>query len=202
MVTKTRNPDRTRRAILDAAVAEFAAVGPAGARIDAIAAAAGVNKRMLYHYFASKDGLFAAVLGDQLGLTRSDPPPTSLTERYAAVSDRPEWIRLLMWEALAGDDRRGVLETPEGARRPDRHPNGLDASHLELAFTVLSLCPFAFPQLTRLITGASPTDREFAASWSAFLAALETRIERKVEVIEAPKPRFRLAASVTESPPP
>ena len=66
MVTRARNPDRTRRAILDAAVAEFCAVGPAGARIDAIAAAAGVNKRMLYHYFTSKEGLFAAVLDDQL----------------------------------------------------------------------------------------------------------------------------------------
>ena len=62
MVTKTRNPDRTKRAILDAAVAEFSAVGAAGARIDSIAAAAGVNKRMLYHYFESKEGLLAAVL--------------------------------------------------------------------------------------------------------------------------------------------
>ncbi len=112
MVTKSRNPDRTRRAILDAAVAEFAAVGPAGARIDAIAAAAGVNKRMLYHYFASKEGLFAAVLDDQLGSTRSDAPPASLAERYAAVSDRPDWIRLLMWEALAGDDRRRGVSKP------------------------------------------------------------------------------------------
>ena len=201
MVTKTRNPDRTRRAILDAAVAEFAAVGPAGARIDAIAVAAGVNKRMLYHYFASKEGLFAAVLDDQLGPTRSDAPPTSLAERFAAAADRPDWIRLLMWEALAGDDpRRGVLETPNEVVQPGRYPNELDVSHLELAFTALALCPFAFPQLTRLIAGTSPTDPEFAASWSAFLVALEARIERRAEVIEAPKPRFRLAASVTESP--
>jgi TetR/AcrR family transcriptional regulator len=202
MVTKTRNPDRTRRAILDAAVAEFAAVGPAGARIDAIAAAAGVNKRMLYHYFASKEGLFAAVLDDQLGSKWSDEQPTSLAERHAAVSGRPDWIRLLMWEALAGDDRRrGGSKAPEELRRPAGDANPLDASHLELAFTALALCPFAFPQLTRLITGASPTDPEFTSAWSAFLTALEARIERKAEAVEARKPRFRLAANVTESPP-
>ncbi len=201
MVTKTRNPDRTRRAILDAAVAEFAAVGPAGARIDAIAAAAGVNKRMLYHYFASKEGLFAAVLDDQLGSTRTDAPPASLAERYAAVSDRPDRIRLLMWEALAGDDRRrGVTKAPNGGRPSVGHRNELETSHLELAFAALALCPFAFPQLTRLITGASPADPEFAASWSAFLTALEARIARSGEAIDAPKPRFRLAANVTESP--
>lgn len=202
MVTKARNPDRTRRAILDAAVAEFAALGPAGARIDAIAAAACVNKRMLYHYFASKEGLFAAVLDDQLASKGCDEQPTSLVERHVAVSGRPDWIRLLMWEALAGDDRRrGMSKTPEQVRRPAGEPSPLDASHLELAFTALSLCPFAFPQLTRLITGSSPTDPEFEASWSAFLTALEARIERKAEAVEAPKPRFRLAANVTESPP-
>jgi TetR/AcrR family transcriptional regulator len=202
MVTKARNPDRTRRAILDAAVAEFAAVGPAGARIDAIAAAAGVNKRMLYHYFASKEGLFAAVLDDQLGSTRSDAPPASLAERYAAVSGRPDWIRLLMWEALAGDDRRrGASRAPDNGLRPAGHRNELETPHRELAYTALALCPFAFPQLTRLITGASPADPEFAASWSAFLTALEARIERRAEAIEAAKPRFRLAANVTESPP-
>ena len=56
-VCATRDPDRTRGRILAAAIAEFAANGLAGARVDAIARRAGSNKRMLYHYFGDKEGL-------------------------------------------------------------------------------------------------------------------------------------------------
>ncbi len=43
---------------------EFAQEGIAGARMDAIAAAAGVNKALLYYYFQDKEALYAAVLED------------------------------------------------------------------------------------------------------------------------------------------
>jgi TetR/AcrR family transcriptional regulator len=205
MVTKARNPDRTRRAILDAAIAEFCAMGPAGARIDAIAAAAGVNKRMLYHYFSSKDGLFAAVLDDQLS---SQPAlaPTSLVDRHADASGRTDWIRLLMWQALAGETRStnaaraGVSQTLETTPRSDRQSVELDAAQLELTRLAIALFPFAFPQLTRLITGMAPDDADFRAARSAFLAALEARIEHAPRAVAAPKPRFRLTAHVTEPP--
>lgn len=52
----------TRDRILDAALTEFAANGLAGARTDRIAAAAGVNKALLYYYFESKEKLYAAAL--------------------------------------------------------------------------------------------------------------------------------------------
>lgn len=61
-----RSPQRrsaaTRGAILAAAGAEFAQAGLAGARTDAIADAAGVNKAMLYYYFQSKEKLYEAVV--------------------------------------------------------------------------------------------------------------------------------------------
>jgi len=57
-----RDPQRTRRRILEAATAEFARYGLGGARIDRIAARAGANKRMLYYYFGDKDSLFLAAL--------------------------------------------------------------------------------------------------------------------------------------------
>jgi TetR/AcrR family transcriptional regulator len=57
-----KNPELSRRAILEAAAAEFANEGIAGARIDAIAAAAGVNKALLYYYFQDKETLYGAVL--------------------------------------------------------------------------------------------------------------------------------------------
>jgi len=57
-----RDPQRTRRRILEAATAEFARYGLGGARIDRIARRAGANKRMLYYYFGDKDSLFLAAL--------------------------------------------------------------------------------------------------------------------------------------------
>jgi TetR/AcrR family transcriptional regulator len=56
--------DATRAAILAAAERIFARSGLAGARTDAIAAAAGANKAMLYYYFKSKDSLYEAVVED------------------------------------------------------------------------------------------------------------------------------------------
>ncbi|MEO8080302.1 MAG: TetR/AcrR family transcriptional regulator [Caldimonas sp.] len=59
---RTRDADRTQQEILRAAMAEFAANGFGGARIDAIAERAGVNKKLIYYYFEGKDELFTAVL--------------------------------------------------------------------------------------------------------------------------------------------
>src|SRR4029079_1840445 len=57
-----RDPDRTREAILVAAQHEFAAKGLSGGRVDAIAPRAHANKRMIYHYFGNKEGLYLAAL--------------------------------------------------------------------------------------------------------------------------------------------
>jgi AcrR family transcriptional regulator len=57
-----RDADRTRQKILAAAADEFARKGFAGARVDLIATTSGANKRMIYYYFTSKEGLYTAVL--------------------------------------------------------------------------------------------------------------------------------------------
>jgi AcrR family transcriptional regulator len=67
----TRDPERTSAAILAAAIAEFSEKGLGGARIDAIAERAGINKRMLYHYFGDKDALYARALKEIYGGIRS-----------------------------------------------------------------------------------------------------------------------------------
>ncbi|MGC2211478.1 MAG: TetR/AcrR family transcriptional regulator [Candidatus Korobacteraceae bacterium] len=59
---RPRNAGASRSAILEQAVAEFAAQGVAGARTAAIAEAAGVNKALLYYYFKDKESLYAASL--------------------------------------------------------------------------------------------------------------------------------------------
>src|SRR5438105_1548657 len=57
-----RDPVATRKKLLTAARREFASSGLAGARVDEIAARAGVNKQLVYHYFGDKDALYLAVL--------------------------------------------------------------------------------------------------------------------------------------------
>ncbi len=61
---RQRDPDATKARILEAAKREFAKLGFGGARVDSIAVRAKANKRMIYHYFSSKEELFTAVLED------------------------------------------------------------------------------------------------------------------------------------------
>jgi TetR/AcrR family transcriptional regulator len=69
MAGRERRPARraeTRAKILAAAERAFAQDGLAGGRTDAIAAAAGVNKALLYYYFKSKAGIYEAVIEEHL----------------------------------------------------------------------------------------------------------------------------------------
>lgn len=75
-----RQPDVSRKAILKAALAEFAQEGLAGARVDAIAEAAGVNKALLYYYFRDKETLYGATLENFFA---------PLHQRVIEVCDRP-----------------------------------------------------------------------------------------------------------------
>ena len=60
--TRVRDAEATRARILKAAVREFARHGYAGARGERIAKTARSSERMVYYYFANKEGLFRAAL--------------------------------------------------------------------------------------------------------------------------------------------
>src|SRR6185437_11727611 len=69
MPSKTPNPsetDQARKRILRAALQEFSAHGLAGARTDAIAESAKVNKALLYYYFKNKESLYTAAFEEVL----------------------------------------------------------------------------------------------------------------------------------------
>lgn len=108
-----RNAERTRAAILDAALVELSAKGLGGARVDEIATRSGTNKRMIYHYFASKEGLYLAALErtyaelrnaeQQLELTSMGPDAamrqlTRFSFRY--FRNNPHFIAMLNTENL------------------------------------------------------------------------------------------------------
>jgi AcrR family transcriptional regulator len=109
----TRNADRTRAAILDAATREFARYGLSGARVDRIAVKADINKRMLYHYFGAKEALFLAVLEATYARIRTaettlsllDVAPEESVRRLVEFTwryylEHPEFITLLNNENL------------------------------------------------------------------------------------------------------
>ncbi len=108
-----RNPDRTRRRILQAAIRLFANHGFHAVSVDQIVGKARVNKRMVYHYFGSKDALFEAALSEVYqriesiefhAVERGRSPREKLSrllESYFEFLDHePEFTRLLQWENL------------------------------------------------------------------------------------------------------
>ena len=109
-----RQPQRSRLAILQAALVEFAQEGLAGARMDAIAEAAGVNKALLYYYFRDKDTLYGAVLDSFFArlhdriMSVCDRPGTA-GERFLAyvrthfdsIAESPHYARIFMGELMS-----------------------------------------------------------------------------------------------------
>ena len=88
---RSRDADRTREEILRAAMAEFAGHGFGGARMGAIAERSGVDKKLIYYYFAGKDELFLAVLEQTYTDIR-----TAERELHLEASDPLEAIRSLV----------------------------------------------------------------------------------------------------------
>jgi AcrR family transcriptional regulator len=104
-----RDADATKKRLLDAAGAEFAAHGIAGARVDRIAAAANANKSLIYAYFGSKDGLFDAVFEAMVVGTVDEAPidaddlPGFAGRIFDHRLKRPEVLRLVSWDRLERD---------------------------------------------------------------------------------------------------
>jgi AcrR family transcriptional regulator len=206
-MSKSRDPGRAREAILAAARAEFSRRGPAGARVDRIAAAAGLNKRMIYHYFGSKAGLWAALLeAPVMDAPLLAPGSGSLGEGLEAIARRfaaePDVARLLVWEALddaaatpsdpvrRGSSSQRVAELAQ-AQRDGRVRTDIDPAQLALALIAFTLFPVAFPQLTKLIRGDAPA-AEFEARRTRFLRQFAALLEPTPA-----KPRVKLSAAVT-----
>ncbi len=108
-----RNPDRTRRRILQAAIRLFATHGFHAVSVDQIVGRARVNKRMVYHYFGSKDALFEAALSEvyqriesiefhavERGRSPREKLSRLLESYFEFLDEEPEFTRLLQWENL------------------------------------------------------------------------------------------------------
>jgi TetR/AcrR family transcriptional regulator len=134
-----RNPEATRQKLLIAARREFADSGLAGARVDEIAARAGVNKQLVYHYFGDKDALYLAVLEWVYEEIRAQerklnleglPPEQAIRKLIEASFDHldahPDFIVLL------NDENRGGARHVRGSRK-------LEAMHSPLVSMVSTI---------------------------------------------------------------
>jgi len=165
---RSRDADRSQLAILASARNEFAQRGLAGARMDSIAERAGLNKRLIYYYFGSKDDLFLAVLEgtyadirqaeQHLHLDEVEPVEAirqliSFTWHY--YLEHPEFITLLNSENLhraahlKRSERIQEMNSPlvqllddvlERGRRDNLFRAGVDP--VQLYISIASLCYF------------------------------------------------------------
>jgi len=114
-----RDPARTRQDLLEAASTVFSHRGYDGARTQAIADRAGVNKAMISYHFGGKAGLYEATVGYLIDEVRprlhelredQEPPAVERLGRLIEVIGeafrrRPELAAVILREHLAGGAR-------------------------------------------------------------------------------------------------
>lgn len=185
-----RAAEQTRERILRAAVEEFGAKGYAGARTAGIAARAGVNQQLISYHFGGKQGLL-----DELRRRRHEersvlaPPGSTFGEALAAyldaTLDRPDWARLVIWQALGdgpGDSpeaaerqRAGLREGVDAIRR--RQADGelttaVQPEFIALVSHVLAFAPVATPQFVAGVLDVEPCSEDYREWVGEQLAAL------------------------------
>ena len=181
----SREPERTRSAILRAAIQEFADEGVAGARTDAIARAAGVNKALLYYYFKDKEALHGAVLDHVFsglaarvdGVLKQPLPPREKILAYATahfdyIAASPIYPKLVQREMM----RAGRGGSPHIRRLVDRYLRPVeeklvtairqgielgefrkvDPLHFILSMVAMNVFYFGSAPVIAMITGMDP----------------------------------------------
>ena len=170
---RQRDAERSRQALLEAALDEFAERGYAGARVADIAQRAGVNKQLINYYFGSKEGLYLAVQQGWLDREEGFAPPdlalADLVVRYLqdAVRD-PRALRLLLWRGLADDSapggrrsRQPDLDRVRAGQVAGEVAADLDPAAVLLAGMGMVAAPLAMPQVAWELFGIDPSSEEF-----------------------------------------
>ncbi|HKA05475.1 MAG TPA: TetR family transcriptional regulator [Acidimicrobiales bacterium] len=200
---RQRDAERTKQALIDSALIEFATKGFRGARVNEIAARAGVNKQLISYYFGGKDGLYQAIgerwLREE---ARFAPPDMSLEDMAVAYLrlDDPtrDMVRLFLREGL---------DNPRGDTVPDADPDAVppeivdlrrrqvagevdpafDPRYLLLMLMVLSTTDVAIPHQVKKFTGLDPTSREFRERYGEQLRLLLRHLRPPDSAPPAPK---------------
>jgi len=187
-------PSNTHTAIFEAATRLMLEQGEGGLRIDAVAAAAGCNKRLIYHYFGGRDGLVAAVYEQQWRV---------LCSQANGLSDPARHFLHQQLQGLWPDLEPSSEST---AQRVSAKPDSIDSQ-----FALKRALVLVVPLLLRAVVGANtePRAKNLAPDeWqqlSAELVAVMFDSENDASgggvttvskrSLTSPKPRYRMASA-------
>jgi AcrR family transcriptional regulator len=170
---RRRDAERTRRALLDAARAEFAAKGLAGARVSAIAERAGVNKQLISYYFGGKQGLYQALMDQWLAQEATlDEPGIDLAElvlRYLKIGhEQPDLQRIFIREML-DENTSEVEHEPDSAdlqalrarQAAGEFAADFDPGFVLLAMQAIVVAGVVFPRDVKRYLGLDPSSPEY-----------------------------------------
>ncbi len=203
---RARNADATRAKIREAARAEFAQLGLGGARVDVIAEKSGANKRMIYHYFGSKEALFQAVIEEayldiraaerELDLAHLPPREAMATLvrfTWQYYLDNPEFLTLVNSENL---HRARHLKDSEPIREASRSlvamvqevldrgvADGVFRAGIDPVQLNITIAAIGYYYLTNRYTGSILFEREFDTS-DALDARLAFNIDTVLRLLE------------------
>jgi TetR/AcrR family transcriptional regulator len=170
---RMRDAERSRAALLDAAEAEFGEKGLAGARVESIAARAGLNKQLISYYFGGKQALYDAIIERWYARERDfDGPGVSLTalvlRYFESNRDNLHLERMFLRERLEQDPDSVAFEPDceDLVRLRRRKQGGEIGEDLDPAFVLLFLqamvvAPALFPGEVKRLTGLHPSSEEF-----------------------------------------
>ena len=173
----------TRATIVAAAERIFADAGLEGARMDAIAAKAGVNKALLYYYFRSKEELYAAILESHLQEFRrraleilsANGSARSTLLRYMSLhfdflSQRPFFPRLIhrlmttagqparrLFQEYSVPLYRKLVEVVERGIRA-RELRSVDSHHTVYSLVALTVFYFSAAPIVKSLSHIDPFD--------------------------------------------
>lgn len=186
-----RNPQETKQKILSAAMEEFTTVGYHGARVDNIVKKADVNKRMVYHYFESKEGLFKTLMEQELQklqtFTMEEPTENvfkgvdywfqkfDITKNFFKLSlsiDSINSDQAILFE----DERKAIfkhsIDIYTSMQKKGILPDNIDPSFYLLAMVSLLAMPMILPALSKIITDEDSDSEKFKEEYNKVLKLL------------------------------
>jgi TetR/AcrR family transcriptional regulator len=121
---RVRNPERTRRSVLDAAERLFAERGFAGTSMRDISRGSGISQPLIHHHFGTKEDLYVAVrrrVSEHYAARfpdvalKTDRPvdvKAELERFFDFLSDHGALLRLLAWAHLEGNNPMWPSDMP------------------------------------------------------------------------------------------
>ncbi len=198
---RIRDAEATQKRILSAAKREFSQKGFGGARVDVIAERAKANKRMIYHYFGSKEELFQRVLEEAyVGIRTAEQKldldhlePRDALEKLVRFSwqyylKNPEFITLVNSENLhkarhlkksgiIKDVNRKFVGMVDGLLERGAEA-GVFRSGIDPVQLNVTIAAIGYYYLTNRYTGSIIFDRDFMDP-----DALEARLDFNIETV-------------------